>query len=138
MRTLTICFYDLLSPIFFHVNDSQAMDIIVQEGVDDSAQHDILKKFDGKIGAFAYMIFILLYFPCISVFGVMLREIGLMWAIFSALWSTVFAYAMSSLFYQCGKWIIVGEVWITPTVIAISILVTMLTVLKYWIMRRAH
>ncbi|MEN9917172.1 MAG: ferrous iron transport protein, partial [Pseudomonadota bacterium] len=56
--------------------------------------------FTGKLGAFAYLLFILLYFPCISTMAVMQREIGRAWAYFSMLWSTGIAYAVATLFYQ--------------------------------------
>lgn len=56
--------------------------------------------FDGKLGAFSYLLFILLYFPCISTMAVMQREIGSAWAYFSMAWSTGMAYAVSALFYQ--------------------------------------
>ncbi|WP_342219580.1 Fe(2+) transporter permease subunit FeoB [Rickettsiella endosymbiont of Miltochrista miniata] len=56
--------------------------------------------FAGKLGAFAYLLFILLYFPCISTMAVMQREIGKGWAYFSMTWSTGIAYAVATLFYQ--------------------------------------
>ncbi len=58
------------------------------------------QNFDGKIGAFAYLLFILLYFPCVSTMAVMRREIGRYWSIFSVLWSTGIAYGVATLFYQ--------------------------------------
>ncbi|WP_342146207.1 Fe(2+) transporter permease subunit FeoB [Rickettsiella endosymbiont of Aleochara curtula] len=58
--------------------------------------------FAGKLGAFAYLLFILLYFPCISTMAVMQREIGRGWAYFSMAWSTGIAYAVATLFYQTG------------------------------------
>ena len=57
-------------------------------------------NFEGKIGAFAYLLFILLYFPCISTMAVMQREIGKAWAYFSMTWSTGIAYSVATLFYQ--------------------------------------
>lgn len=56
--------------------------------------------FSGKTGAFAYLLFILLYFPCISTLAVMQREIGRAWAYFSMFWSTAIAYSIATLFYQ--------------------------------------
>jgi len=61
--------------------------------------------FDGKIGAFAYLLFILLYFPCISTLAVMRREIGKSWAYFSVVWSTGIAYGAATLFYQTATFI---------------------------------
>lgn len=56
--------------------------------------------FTSKFAAFTYLLFILLYFPCISTMAVMQREIGRAWAYFSMVWSTGIAYAVATLFYQ--------------------------------------
>ncbi|PHQ78653.1 MAG: ferrous iron transporter B, partial [Coxiella sp. (in: Bacteria)] len=58
------------------------------------------KYFDGAAGAFAYLLFILLYFPCVSTMAVMRREIGKNWANFSMLWTTGLAYGVATCFYQ--------------------------------------
>jgi ferrous iron transport protein B len=60
------------------------------------------QKFDGKAGAFAYLLFVLLYFPCISTTAAMLRELHRGWAIFSALWMTGIAYGTAVVFYQAA------------------------------------
>lgn len=62
------------------------------------------QQFDGKIGAFAYLLFVLLYFPCISTTAVMLRELHRGWSIFSIFWMTGIAYGMAVLFYQIATW----------------------------------
>lgn len=58
--------------------------------------------FNGQIGAFAYLLFILLYMPCVATIGVIYKEIGGFWAVFSATWSLVVAYAMAVCVYQLG------------------------------------
>lgn len=57
-------------------------------------------RFDGKIGAFAYLLFILLYIPCVSTMAAIRQEANrqLMW--FSVIWSFLVAYAAAVLFYQ--------------------------------------
>lgn len=60
----------------------------------------MLVHFDGKIGAFAYLLFVLLYFPCVSVTAAMLKEVDKKWTLFSVLWTTGIAYAAAVLFYQ--------------------------------------
>jgi len=57
-------------------------------------------RFDGKSGAFAYLLFILLYFPCVATIGAIKREAGWAWAGFVALWTTVVAYIVASIYYQ--------------------------------------
>lgn len=58
------------------------------------------KSFSGQLSAFAYLLFVLLYFPCVSTTAVMFREVGRGWTVFSVLWSTGVAYAVSVTFYQ--------------------------------------
>ena len=73
------------------------------------------QKFDGKIGAFAYLLFVLLYFPCVSTMAAMLRELHRGWALFSAYWSTGVAYAVAVMFYQAATWVrhpLASSLWI--------------------------
>ncbi|MCW8882990.1 MAG: Fe(2+) transporter permease subunit FeoB [Sedimenticola sp.] len=57
-------------------------------------------RFDGQAGAFAYLLFILLYFPCVATIGAIVREAGGAWAGFVAVWTTGVAYTTSTLYYQ--------------------------------------
>ncbi len=57
-------------------------------------------RFDGQVGAFAYLLFILLYFPCAATIGAISRETGGAWAGFVAAWTTGVAYTISTIFYQ--------------------------------------
>lgn len=60
------------------------------------------QKFDGQAGAFAYLLFILLYFPCVSTTAAMLREAHYGWSIFSLGWMTGIAYGTAVIFYQAA------------------------------------
>lgn len=56
--------------------------------------------FNGKTGAFAYLLFILLYAPCVAATAAIKKETGLRWTIFVMLWTTFLAYTTATLFYQ--------------------------------------
>ncbi len=58
------------------------------------------EKFHNASAAFAYLIFVLLYFPCVSVVAAIARELSKRWALFSIAWSTGLAYVMAVSFYQ--------------------------------------
>jgi len=60
-------------------------------------------RFDGQAGAFAYLLFILLYFPCAATVGAIAREAGKPWAGFVAFWTTSVAYVCATLFYQFAR-----------------------------------
>ncbi len=59
--------------------------------------------FHGQLGAFAYLLFILLYMPCVATIGVIYKEIGAFWATFSVAWSFVVAYTAATVVYQLGN-----------------------------------
>ena len=61
-------------------------------------------RFDGQVGAFAYLLFILLYFPCVATIGVIRRETGTAWAAFVAAWTTGVAYFTATVYYQAATY----------------------------------
>lgn len=68
--------------------------------VSQSVYGIMVSRFDGQAGAFAYLLFILLYIPCVSTMAAIRQEANrrLMW--FSIVWSFLVAYAAAVLFYQ--------------------------------------
>ncbi len=69
-------------------------------GVSYIAKMAMTQHFEGKAGAFAYLLFVLLYFPCISVTATMSRETNWRWTAFSMFWNTALAYTVAVFFYQ--------------------------------------
>lgn len=57
-------------------------------------------KFGSEAAAYSYLIFVLLYIPCISVMGAIARESSRGWMTFSVLWGLNIAYSLSTLYYQ--------------------------------------
>lgn len=57
-------------------------------------------KFGSAAAAYSYLIFVLLYIPCISVMGAIARESSRGWMTFSILWGLNIAYSLSTLYYQ--------------------------------------
>lgn len=60
-------------------------------------------RFDGVAGAFAYMLLILLYTPCVAVMGAVRHEAGLGWTLFAAGWTTSLGYMTAVTFYQIAN-----------------------------------
>lgn len=46
------------------------------------------EPFDGKVGTFAYLLFILLHFPCVAATATIYREAGTRSTLFVAGWIT--------------------------------------------------
>lgn len=57
-------------------------------------------RFDGPVGAFAYLLMILLYMPCVAAVGAIYQEIGWRWSLFSATWNTGIGWCAAVVFYQ--------------------------------------
>ena len=56
------------------------------------------------ISAYAFMIFVLLYTPCVSVIGVIRRETNsIKWTVFSVLYQFGIAWFVSMAFYQIAS-----------------------------------
>lgn len=68
----------------------------------ETSTERLVVLFDGKVGAFAYLLFVLLYMPCLSAMGAIAKEFSLGWAGFVMIWTTGQAYLLSTLFYQCA------------------------------------
>ncbi|PHR27281.1 MAG: ferrous iron transport protein B [Desulfotalea sp.] len=53
--------------------------------------------------AFAYLLFVLMYFPCLAVVGAARQEMGGFYAGVMALYSTALAWSVATLFYQVAE-----------------------------------
>ncbi len=58
------------------------------------------RSYDGKAGAFAYLLFILLYAPCVAATAAIHRETNTGWTVFVVCWTTGIAYMTATVFYQ--------------------------------------
>ena len=74
----------------------------VLEEAENSALAATLKKNEvfTPTTAFGFMMFVLLYFPCIATIATLRREIGRGWAAFSVVNSIVLAWFVAFLIYQ--------------------------------------
>lgn len=57
------------------------------------------------VTAYAFMVFVLLYFPCVATITTLRREIGAKWAWYSVAQSLVLAWLLSFLIYQIGSFV---------------------------------
>ncbi len=88
-------------------------------------------RFDGSAGAFAYLLFILLYFPCTAAIAVVYQESGTRWTLFVGAWTTGMAYGLATLYYQAAIYSrqpMVSLGWISGVLLAFAAV--------FWWMRR--
>jgi ferrous iron transport protein B len=68
--------------------------------VDSSTFSALQTGFKSQIAAFSYLLFILLYTPCVAAMGALVHEFGAKWARFAAIWTFSLAYGSATVVYQ--------------------------------------
>lgn len=71
-----------------------------EQGVDQSTFGALQAGFSGQLAAFSYLLFILLYTPCVAAMGALVNEFGSRWATFAATWTFALAYGSATVVYQ--------------------------------------
>ena len=61
------------------------------------------QKVFSPLVAYTFMIFVLLYFPCIAVIAAIRREAGTKWAVFTMVYTTAVAWLVAFGIYQIGS-----------------------------------
>ncbi len=92
---------DISDPLGINVGELEDLTLAAEEqGVDLTIYTNIQQAFVSQQAAFAYLLFILLYAPCAAAMGAIVREVGMNWARFVAIWSTGIAYIVAVVYYQ--------------------------------------
>ena len=60
------------------------------------------QNFGGPAEAFAFLLFVLIYSPCLAALVVLAREAGWRWMAFSVLYQTLLAWLVATAFYQAA------------------------------------
>lgn len=71
---------------------------------------EMIKRFGTQYAAFAYLLFILMYFPCTATTASIYREAGWKWATFVIAWTTGIAYMSAVIYYQASQFVVQPEV----------------------------
>lgn len=123
----------LSDPLGLRVGDLSDQDLAAaDQGVQSGTFGAMAARFDGRAGAFAYLLFVLLYFPCVATIGAIIREAGAPWAAFVAGWTTGVAYLTATLFYQSatfGRDPLSAGLWIGAS---LAVFAAVLTGLNLW------
>ncbi|GAB6141871.1 Fe(2+) transporter permease subunit FeoB [Methylosoma difficile] len=96
---------NLLDPLGLNIGEVNNLDDAAsQQEVHTATYLAMRQSFDGQAGAFAYLLFILLYAPCVAATAAILRETNLNWTIFVVLWTTGLAFMTATLYYQSATY----------------------------------
>ncbi|SQI34779.1 Ferrous iron transport protein B [Leminorella richardii] len=88
-------------------------------------------KFGSISAAYSYLIFVLLYIPCVSVMGAIARESSKGWMMFSIFWGLDVAYSLAAGFYQVANF----SAHPTQSTVTIALIVAFNAVLIYALYR---
>lgn len=92
---------NVLDPLGLDIGDvSELQAAAAQQEVNAGTFGAMQARFDGQTGAFAYLLFILLYAPCVAATAAIYRETSRAWTLFVLLWTTGIAYMTATLYYQ--------------------------------------
>ena len=90
-------------PLSLNVGDVSSLQAASEElEVDTSTFTALQAGFSGVTAAFAYLLFILLYTPCVAAMGALVGEFGGRWAAFAGTWTFALAYGTATVFYQAA------------------------------------
>lgn len=91
----------LLDPLGLNVGDVQDQSAVAEEQeLSTSTFGQMAQRFGNSTAAFAYLLFVLMYFPCVAATGAVYRETNLGWTALVAAWTTGLAYWVATMFYQ--------------------------------------
>lgn len=94
----------LLDPLGLKIADVGDVTAAAEQQEVKIATFEVMQnQFDGQIGAFAYLLFVLLYAPCVAATAAIYRETSAGWTLFVVCWTTFIAYTTATLFYQGMK-----------------------------------
>jgi len=124
-------------PLGLSVGEIESVDgAAAEQGVATGTFGAMVARFDGAAGAFAYLLFILLYAPCVAAIAAVYRETSAGWTLFVAGWTTGVGYATATLFYQVATFARHPQAsmgWIAGIVL---VLLGLFVGLRWWVRRR--
>ena len=94
---------DLSNNLYDPLGLNSVNDSVSDQGVSNTSLESMQSLFGSSYAAFCYLVFILLYTPCVAVMGAMNRESGPWWASLVIGWSSFLAYWTASFLYQLGN-----------------------------------
>ena len=118
----------LTDPLGISIGDVSDLKAVADEQeIESSTLTNMAALFPGPFAAFCYLVFILLYAPCVAVLGAINKEAGWHWMLLVFGWSTGLAYITATVIYQVGTFAVnplFSSIWIASmlTILVVFIL----------------
>lgn len=106
----------LVDPFGFGVVGESEAALTEELGTDGAVFTRMRARFSA-VGAYAYLLFVLIYWPCVAALGAAVREMGAFYGWLLAGYLTVLAWALATLVYQ-----LVAGPQLLPVVIALALI----------------
>lgn len=74
-----------------------------EDDAEDPRSFQLLRQHFSPAGAYAYLLFVLIYFPCLAVVATVSREIGAGYTLLFVVYHTLMAWIVAVLFYQLAE-----------------------------------
>lgn len=88
-------------PLGMKVGDLTDLEAVSEAQEVDMSTFAVMKTlFPSEAAVIAYLLFILLYTPCVAALGAIYRETSIRWTLFVAGWTFFLGYAVATLYYQ--------------------------------------
>ncbi len=93
----------LVDPLGISIETAASVEAAARsQGVATSTLSNMAKLFGTQFAAFCYLVFVLLYAPCVAVLGAIAKESGYRWMLLTFTWTTGLAYVTASCIYKIG------------------------------------
>ena len=122
-------FGGLVDPLGVGVVAEDDAVIAVNIGADSRTFAALRKSFNNDwTRAYAYLLFVLIYFPCIAAMGAIFREIGPKYGILAVTYLTILAWCLATLFFQIAT----GHslIWIIFSIALIALFIPVFNLLS--------
>ncbi|WP_133406423.1 Fe(2+) transporter permease subunit FeoB [Parashewanella tropica] len=110
-------------PLSLNIGDVKDKQVAAEDqDVNVSTFGALQAGFVTKTAAFSYLLFILLYTPCVAALGALVSEFGGKWARFAAFWTFGMAYGSAVLVYQTATFTqhpLSSSAWIVGVLLAL-------------------
>jgi ferrous iron transport protein B len=118
----------LTDPLGISIGDVSNVEAVAEDQeVETSTLTNMASLFSGPFAAFCYLVFVLLYAPCVAVLGAVNKEAGWRWTILIFSWCTGLAYITATVIYQIGTFFVnplFSSIWIFSMLSILFIFIT--------------
>ncbi len=120
----------LADPLGISIGDvSDVAAVAEEQEVQGSTLTNMAALFASPFAAFCYLVFVLLYAPCVAVLGAVNKEAGWHWTLLVFTWSTGLAYIAATVTYQIGTFSLnplFSSVWIVASLTVLALFIASL------------